>query len=357
MFRKLILLSILLFAAVGCIKEDDDCLPGNPTGLRLRFRFTYNSDDVDLLNARVRNIRAYIFDQSNKLLVDTIHLGATEIARGYVDVSDLPDGFYTISAWGGSSADMMSNGFMDTRMASATGLNPSHTNQAVIGQTTLSEFRMMLSYDRLPDAVRGDIAPSSGNQFDDLFHAVQEDVQVDGTRSQDVDFNFIRNTNLLKIKVEGLDQLWSYNPTRAAGDSPLEIFALGKNGRYQYDNTIDQGARIVRYESPDVFLTSSTLEVDIKTLRLDAFLHTQTPITLHMNNVESGEAMVPELKVLQTIMSAVDSRGNLVYPSQEALDREYEFQINLSVLTDLSMSVTVNGFQVKDLTPIIDRPQ
>ncbi len=132
MLRKLIFLLFPVLISVGCnLKEDlSDC-----GVLRLAFRYTYNSQNVNRLTSAVRDIHVYAFDRSNDLLVDVIHVGWEDIAKGYVEVDHLPNGVYTFIAWAGSSEDMMDNGFIEAHMLNAA--SHDHTGSALIGETTI----------------------------------------------------------------------------------------------------------------------------------------------------------------------------------------------------------------------------
>ena len=346
--KKLTLLLISALLMAGCIGENlDDCVR-----CRLRFSYTYNDENADRLSAHVQDIHVYVFDQTTRLLVDVIEVGSADIERGWVDIDDLPDGRYTFVAWGGSGEDL-SRSFSDSHMYDASAHDHSDSR---IGHTTLDEFYMMLDYNNLPVETLGDIAPSR-EDFDDLFHAVVVDVPVISGRNSEVGFDFVRNTNVLQITVTGLEYLWNYSPTRApTADQPLHIYAIGKNGRYRADNTIDDDARQVRYEPPCHTLSATSMGVDIKTMRLDIDRHSDDPVLLYVQNAETGDDMIAPLDIIGAIQKTQSTRGEYLYPDQEAIDREYEFPIELSILHDLSVRVTINGWEVVDPDPIFVEP-
>ncbi len=351
MLKKITVLLLGAALLTGCIGESiDDC-----PQCRLTLRYTYNYQDVDLITAHIQDIHIYVFDQTTKLLVDVIEVGSADIERGWVEIGDLPDGRYTFVAWGGSGEDM-SRSFSESHMHDAT--KHEHSDSR-IGTTTLDDFYMMLDYDELPADVHGDIAPKS-DDFDDLFYAKAEDITLKRGETRSVDFDFIRNTNMLKVTVTGLEHLWNHNyngGTRApSADQPLHVFAVGKNGRYQWDNTIDPDARLVRYEPPCHTLTENTMEVDIKTMRLDIDRHTNDPVELHIRNAVTGHEMIAPLDVVGAITQARGTRNELLYPDQETIDRNYEFPFEISILHDLSVRIFINDWEIIVLTPDIDRP-
>ena len=97
------------------------------------------------------------------------------------------------------------------------------------------------------------------------------------------------------------------------------------------------------------------MDVDIRVQRLEIAFHTDQPVSLYLRRPETGTDVVPPLDVLQTILGARDPGGNPIWEDQEDIDREDEFTIELSVKTDLSVEVKVNGFEVEDLTPSFGR--
>ncbi len=345
MLKKLIMVLLPVFFATGCIAERyDDCI-----SYRLRFRYTYNSDGVDRLAAHVGHIRLYVFDLSTERLAEVIEVGSEEIARGYIDINDLPDGRYTFVAWG-SSNDELSRSFVDSHVDATTQLR----SDIEIGRTSLSDFYMMLDCEELPVDVHGDIAPSL-DTFDDLFFAKAEGIAVARGANRQVDFDFIRNTNVLKVAVTGLDYLTNYDSTRGpSANQPLHVFVTGRNGRYRYDNTIDIAAPVVRYEPPCHTLTAATMGIDIKTMHLSIDRHTDDPILLHVHNAALGHPMIAPIDVLDAIRRAQDTRGEILYPDQEAIDRQYEFPFEISILADLSVKITVDSWEVIDTEPDMD---
>lgn len=355
MFRKIVILLLPAILSAGCIREDmKDCAGG----LRLRFRYTHNVQGKDLLAERVRDIRVYVFDQNTGALAHIIRPTSQDIANGYVD-TDIPDGIYTVSAWGGGGEDLMLEGYLDGRMTDT--YTQSYTTPVIIGQTTPDNFRMMLACDPVARNITGDVTPRAVD-FDDLFFAAAANIEARKGTRQTVDLDFIKNTCVLKISVTGLEYLASYTPagrgsSRAPGaGQPLEVFVTACNGVYGHDNRIDAYAPRVRYEPPCRMLTPTRMEVDIKVLRLEIARHTADPVLLYVRDAAAGMDMVWPLDVLDAIVKAKDAQGNLLYQTQEDIDREDEFPIAISILSDLSVSVTVNGFEVVEPGADIGRP-
>ncbi len=350
MFKRLIISPLLILFAAGCslIKEDlADC-----GVLRLNLRFTYNIEYADRLTYHVGDIHFYVFDHATGVLAEIIEVLPEDIERGYTEVEGLPAGTYTFVAWGGGGEDV-SQHFFHTHMDDPSDHSHSGTR---IGETTLDDFYMMLDYDTLPTEVHGDITPKA-ETFDDLFHAAVEGVEVMQDENVTVDFNLVRNTNVLKVNITGLQHLASYNPTRAAADDqPLHVWAVGRNGRYRWDNSIDPDARLVRYEPPYTSLDETSMGVDLKTLRLDLERHADDPVILYVTDPATGQNLIAPLDVIDAIGQVKDENGNTLYATQEAIDREYEFPIDITILHDLSVKIFIADWEIVILTPEIDKP-
>ncbi len=356
MFKKIIIFSLLSCLISSCIREDrSDC----PEGFRLQFSYTHNNTGEDRMAAEVGDLRFYVFDKATGLLVDIIKVGAAQIAQGWIDVS-LPNGNYTIVAWAGSGPDLFADGYIEADMTDPS--THSYAPGATIGVTTLDNFRVMLACDTFSGAPEGDITPCTGS-FDDLFFAMQ-DVTVNTAKDQTVNFDFIKNTSVLSVEITGLEYLSSYTPVQgkanfsraAASDQPLLVFATARNERYMYDNLIGANGRTVRYEPPYTALTATDMQVDIQIQRLDVVQHTGWPVLLYIQDVTTGSDMVQPINVLDAIMRVKDSHGNLRWPTQREIDNEDVFPFRISILHDLSVNITVEGFEIEDTDPNIGRP-
>ncbi len=146
-----------------------------------------------------------------------------------------------------------------------------------------------------------------------------------------------------------------------AEEQPLRVFAVGSNGRYRWDNTIDEHARGVHYEQPCHTLTDSRMEVDIKTLRLDKERHASDPVLLYVRDSEERDLIVP-LDIVRSILETRSTRGDeYIYPDQRAIDRQYEFPISVAISRDargkLKITVSIHDWEIVTVTPDVGRPQ
>ena len=347
--KRLLIYPYLLGAllATGCFGND----PGYCPCVQLTFHYTYNDEGDDHLVEAIHNIRLYVFDQRTGLLVDILDMDEDDIARGYVPLEWLPDGVYTFVAWGGGEA--LSHSFSDVEMIDA---GQHHYTGIGIGRTTLDDFYMMVKMEELPDGIEGDVTPAK-RDFDDLFFATARDVVVNGGLDRAVDFNFMRNSHYLNIDVTGLDK---YPQTRTGSITPpVNIFVVGRNGRYRYDNSIDRAARLVRYEPEYLSLTESAMTLGIKTLRLDIDRHLTDPVLLHVENAQ-GRDLIEPLDVIQTLLASRGPQSGQEYGNQEWLDRTYEFPMKIDISStgppdggdvELIIRITVNGWTITYIVP------
>lgn len=345
MYRSIIILFLLAGLLSGCIKEDmDNC----EAKLRLSFRYTYNNQRQNLLASQVGDIRVYLFDQKTGVLTDIIRADRQDIDRGWLE-PDIPEGVYTAVAWGTSGEDMMQGGYQDAEMTNPA--THTYSPQVRIGVTTLDTFRMMLVSNPLSAGSTGEVTPVRIN-FDHLFFAIAKDMSVTKENNRTVEFDFIKNTSTLKVRITGLQYL---SAQASATDQPLYVFATGPNERYLYDNRIDPNTREVHYEPPYTTLTATTMDVDIRIQRLDIAYHSIHPVLFYIQSKTTGQDMIIPLDVTDAILRAEDAQGNPIWQTQEDVDREDEFPFEISILHDLSVRVTVNGFEIVDVNPGVDR--
>jgi hypothetical protein len=358
MFRKLIILLLPALLLSGCdLREDlSDCVTdfGNT---RLRLSFTYDNHLAD----DVGDIRIFVFDRNTDLLAMIIEPSAEEIARGWVDVTNLPAGDYAISTWGSDGGDMAEGGFSDVQMDDAS--THSYTSVARVGETSLDDFRMMIEHNPAPAGSYGDITPKE-TEFDDLFSAFEENFRYTGVGQQTLDFDFVRNSHILEVQIEGLQHLVPSTRTSTntrATEPPLDVFAVGRNGRYRWNNTIDEYARLVHYVQQPGSFSATNMNLSVKMLRLDLTRHVDDPVLLYVKDPATGRRVVDALDIVEILSNVRDGSGNLVYGTQEQLDREYEFQMRIVVPEnwdsgDLSVKIFIGDWEVETPNADIDRP-
>ncbi len=363
--KRLTLLFTVGLAGVGCVAEPGwlvDC-----PEFRLEFRYEFSANEPEPepglppvpAPASAGDVHLYIFERTSGVLASELESSTGDIERGGIDVDELPDGEYTIVAWGGSSEDLHGS-FSHIHLHDAANHHHSDTR---VGVTTLDDFYMMLDHCEHSE-VEGRFIPQV-EEFDDLFHACIDSIVVPRRDMTPVPLQFVRNTNLLKITVKGLNNLDAARGTTRAPTvgQRLGVYATAKNSRYGWRNNIDDDARTLHYEPSRHTLTDTTTLIDIKTLRFDLGRHLASPVpevVLHIRDEVTGVDLIPGLDVIGSIMQTRSTRtGNLLYTSQDDIDRQYEFPIEVSIEPGtggkpIEVTIKICGWQIIVLTPELE---
>lgn len=345
----LLFITIPLLSA-GCVKEDmeacTDAAIVDP--LRLDFSFTNNKQGQNMIADDIKDIRVYIFDQESGLLTHAFDIAYEDLVNDGIDV-DVPSGVYTIVAWASNSDDMLTDDFQAgyAEDTDNNGTIDNYADSVSINTTSIDDFRMMLEYEKLPADMVGDIVPKV-ERFDDLYWASADSVSVERTRQQIVHLDFLLNTATFNVRVAGLQHLGNA-ATRADSDMPLDLFVTGNNGVYKINNVPDTTSLRVRYNSYDGSVAADTMTTHIRSMRLD--MADSYDVRLYLQDPDGRGNVLDPMDLMDIILATRDDAGNNIYQSQKALDIETEFNIEISVAVDLTVSVTVNGFEPVVLTP------
>jgi hypothetical protein len=354
MLKRLRLIVILLpvLLAAGCDLSEDmiDC-----GVLRLNYRYAFANGN-EKFSDYVKFARIYVFDSETKQLVNTITPTPLEIEQGYTEIQNPQPGKFTFSAWGSDTVNFDVAGFKEVEMD-----DPQRSLFRDLWkdpETEIEDFFLMLAHNDIAALpIEGDAAPLSNN-FSDLFHYHLADVEVvRGNPNGAIDMNFIRNTNLLEVTIVGVSKVADPQKAPRAAVDDLQVFALARNGRYHWDNTIDEYARRVRYEPLRTKTSADVQEADMKTIHIDVTRHAEAPFELHVNDPATGKSIFKDgkpLDVLKAIMQIKDEQGNYLFTGandlQEAIDQTYRFRINVVIEREggeLSVKVTINDWEIE----------
>lgn len=338
----------------SCISDRNDDCPV-PADLRLNFAFTNNKQRQDRLVEDIRDIRIYIFDQNSDLLTHIIDVTPEEVLACGIN-TDIPSGLYTFVAWASNSEDMMRDGFRAAYADDTDGDGITNEYDEIArDSTTLHDFRMMLAYDELPEGVKGDITPKV-EDFGDLYYASASDIAIDRTQNQTVEFDFTLNTAVLNVRVNGLRYFESAATRADSTAMPLSVFVLGRNSIMEDNNAMDDNAQRMRYNPYDQTLGTDTLSTNIKSMRLAIDEKDNNDVMLYLQQPNADSDVVDPVDLIDLITSTCDQQGNTIYNTQKDLDIETEFTIDISVAEDLTVSVSVNGFEPVTLTSEASKP-
>ena len=347
MFKKrAILLPLLLLFLIGCIEQREmDC-----SVLRLKFSYTINRYFEDQIQGEIRAIQVYVFDSNTGILVDILPVNEAAINRGYIEIHPPGDGNsdFTFVAWGVCGTDIRGGGYKTVEMYQPV----AHArNEVQIGRTTLQTFRKMMQYTDVQarSTQHGEIMPSNV-LFDHLFHSRAVNVPIRSSTinvdDQVIPLDFMRNTATLQIEVQGIHYL-----NRVTVNNPPRVFVTGRNERFNYDNSVGFHTRQLFYSRPNRTVTETYMRTDIKVQRMviDRHLNTEGGIFLHLHQPYPDTPVMRPLDVVAAILSARDTHGNLLWPTQDAIDREKEFPITIIINQRGQVTVKIKEWILVDL--------
>lgn len=307
------LLIVFVLFLQSCIKE------GYTTceiELLLRFRYTLNDQNTNLFDSDIHRVTVYIFDSNGKY-VETFSQQGDKLTNDYVMRIPLPEGKYSVVAYGGDFATY-----------SAGELNAGTINPTLIkGVTDINDFRA-----ELKNIIGVDNYLYPITTPDDLYAGLALNAISARANEAITDVELIRDTKKIKVKITGID----------AYSSPLEVYITALNGRYKFDNSIDTNHGTFKYTPTNTLLQPNYMEVDLKMMRL---MLGQSPMLVIRNSV-TQEVLYNENMIDQIL-------STLQYITQEDFDREDEFIFEISVVNDVVVSVSINGWILNNINPDI----
>lgn len=305
---------------VGCTKEDlSMCVEPNPRSVGVRFVYTHNADRVDRFSTDVQAITLFVFDH-NEVCVAQLHEEGDTLQQEYVmSLNSLPMGTYTLVAW----ADVTER---STYELSEEGPNG-----------TLSPFEMQKT---LFDQARTVLAsPQKQNVTEvpsDLYHGMVSEVVI-GAQSQEIEISLIKNTNLIRTVITGLDKVGN-NTSPEYIKQRFRTTITAANGRMGFDNKIIPNGGELVYQPYNVHTKSLNLHNENRVLRLQK----EVPVLLTITDTQTGD----ELATFDVVKWLLAIPGNGI-KTNEDLDRYDTYDIKVDV-SDFAtqLTVTINGWTV-----------
>lgn len=368
----------LLFA--GCIKEDtEDCF----SGLRLDFYFTLHTGKSNLFGEKVQQVHVYLFDENKVLRLYAVDNGNRleytylqkdqmktvtspnawgALPDNYVmNLDKVPAGKYRIISWAESNAGSRTSFFHGHMNNPAT---HDFSEGVTLGVTTMDDLYLFLQSVPAP-SLPEDIVPEV-DEIDDLWYgavgtrhpekstyAVEEVVVKNGSVAER-HIELIRNTNILKVTVSGMENIISAtgstpdNTPRQSEDNQLRLWTVASNERYKCDNTIGEFARSIRYTPFHIDTDGQTLHADIKVLRLDM----ERPVLLYIETPDGRRIPSQPIDIVDKLRQARDpDTGEYVYNSQSDFDRIYEHPIEVRIGADMEIRIFIGEWEIVNVKP------
>lgn len=295
-------LSAVTALSGSCIKETgwDKC----PSDLRIVFEYTHNSDGADRFTRDVNSVSLYFYDaDGNNAFAQKYAVSEMENGNTVNINADLPDGNYTVVAWG----------------------NADESEFNLSGTGTLTGMRLDIKTNG-----NGEV---SGNSID-LFHGIATFAYSKNANAART-ISMIRNTNDVKLLISGLstaDQL-----TRA---SEYSFRIVGTNGSLAYDNSSSATSPTTYAPTySDVTVDGTNyLQCAFKTMRI------QTTSDLVINLSEDGT-------ITQT-----DNIANLIMTNfpHISTDSDFDRYHDYTFVYDYKDSYTLVQIGVEDWTVVIN---
>lgn len=305
--KNIIIILTLTCTFSGCVFED---LPSCTQAARLHFTYTLNPSDSDLFGTSVSHINVYIFDK-NGVYIRTESDQGEHLTNGYGMNINLPAGEYTLLGIGYKEL------FFETgrvNIKQKNGFQPG----LIAGETTLTDFRIKSKYDE------NEFFPYN---IESLLKGNLKSIRIIEGQSGNFTMPLIQNKNRINIRLRGLPDA-EYQPVLQAN-----------NGRYDFENRIPADAQDKIYTpkwnaQQDFYFFDVLRLVENQNMRLML-------IDQKGNWVQEFEA--PDL--ISEIMKSPD------YNTQQDLDKELLFNIDLQFGSTGVIGITINGWENVPVKP------
>lgn len=199
---------ILSWLAAGCVKEDFSGCPAGSYSIAFEYVNHTDAEHPDRFYTDVHRVDLYIFDSTGHF-VKCITSSGTPFAKDFRIKLELPEGNYTLIAWGNLSDEVI--------------IRPTF----VSGQTTLEEGQLSLK------AITNQ---SVNKKLTPLFHAIKE-ITVDGSTDKNDILSFIKNENQLNLTIKWFEK--SGIPCIHSCADGVRIRVVDPKGAtYKFDNSV-----------------------------------------------------------------------------------------------------------------------
>ncbi len=317
--RKRLLSCLLLGATlpfVGCVDEKTaDCK--SETGVV--YSYTLNDQNADLYDSEVNSVTLYLFDK-NGVYYDSKTVADPALIKNDTPIwLSLPKGRYWVVTWGGDPAwyqlgEIDQNNFVP-------GMRP--------GVTKLDDMRLWIRY-YLDSVTHEPIAEEPV----DLYFGAPVELVAESGQTNLVRVGLIRNTHWIRLAVSEVRQV----PEQSG--SPLDIYLESRNVRYRFDDSIDPTTPVVKYLTAPHQYADYTVTTSTKVMRLVE----GCPVMLFVDDKNTMQNVL-SLDLVPLIQSLP------AYATQEDLDREDLFNIELKLDNQVVVAVTINGWRVVPVIP------
>lgn len=296
LFRISILPYFLLFCLFlhSCIADDY----ARCYGIRLSLR--YPND-----NERCEKINIFVFDEEGRLF-SSYEKSGRQVLPGVTYLLQVPPGRYTVVAWGDVQGDYFFTQ-KDVTRSDTRGMPAS---------SDLERYRMQVSMDKDLGALSRVLNP--------VFHTSEFNIDLKERETAELELEFTKNTNRIKVITSGLPQGVSYHE--------LEVGIRSRNWQYHFDNSVPKDAEEIVYKPYEKRVAEEASIVDLSVLRLIE----EGDTYFYIKNGDTGELLY-QRNLISLLL-------NLPYTD---LDKEDYFEIELD-FRGPTIAIKINGWEIID---------
>lgn len=317
-------LLVLFIFFTACFAEDmSQC----GSGISFSFKYELNNKywelgkPVDLFPTSVKYLTVLVFDSEDKYF-DSFYAMNIPEDKNFKISGRLPEGRYTAIVWG-SSVD--NNDYMLCHMLDP--LKDQYIEKLEKGVTTISDFRLMVK--RQYGYEQGRILVS---ELSDIFHGYIPSFHLNAQTEAitHLTVNLVKNTKHLDVVVrrEGWDEGSLLN------QKPFDVYCIGHNSQYDFKNNLITESHEVKFVPVASKNETAVSRYNMNMLRL---IKGHSPV-LYIDDVNLNSHFMT-INLIEAILK------HPKYNTQEDLDREDYFEIEVRIYPNMSVEVFVNGWK------------
>lgn len=285
-------LLVILFSS--CISDNY----GRCLGIRLSLSYPSAGE-------RCEKIHIFVFDGDGSLF-STYEKTGRQVYPGVTYLLQVPPGKYTVVAWGDVHEDYS---FIRKDVAQTS-------SRQMIPGSELERFRMLVALDPGINSLSRALNP--------VFHASEYDIDLKEGEAADLELEFVKNTNRIRVKTSGLPPGISYEK--------LDVGIRSSNWQYHFDNSVPRDAEAIIYKPYERRVDKEVSVSDLSVLRL---IDSANPV-FYIKDGETGDILY-QRNLISLLM-------NLPYTD---LDKEDYFEIELD-FEGPTIAIKINGWEIID---------
>lgn len=297
-------------ALSGCISDDTSECVGQAY---LRFSYTHNEPQDDLLTAQVEYINLFFYDGQEQL-ADSRCIQVTDLDENGGILLEIPEGTYTVVAWGNNHDDKFE----------------------VTGSSAMKDLRLSL--------LEGQDGYASSVPH--LFYG-RSTVTASAMNIAEGHISLIKNTNHIRVVIVDVSGTRA-GSERTLPDTDLKVRIMGCNWRYDYANNLCEQARerIMEYGATNGIDGEGRPQAEFDILRM--FADNACQLELVLEDVRHPEE--EPLKRFGLTQKVIETIPHV--NTTDDLDRYDDYEVRIEVelrqLTWTVVRILINDWEMKE---------